>query len=107
MGAYRQALQQLRPTSKISFSSDVENYDTLVWKDPTCQPPTREEVEARVVELQPAWDQWAIDRRASYPTIEEQLDMLWHTVNSGQHILPGCAWFETIKRIKQSTPKPE
>ena len=107
MGVYRQALEQLRPTSKISFSSSDENYETLRWKDPDTQPPTKDEVEALVTQLQPAWDQWEADRKAAYPSIENQLDMLWHTINNGQHLLPGCTWFETIKHVKTSTPKPE
>jgi hypothetical protein len=105
MGAYRQALEQLRPNSKISFSGE-ESYENLHWKDPNIDPPTKEEVEALVATLKPAWDQWEQDRKAAYPSVEEQLDLLWHTINGGQHVLPGCTWFEKIKQAKASTPKP-
>jgi len=106
MGVYRQALEQLRPTSRIAFTSDLESYETIHWKDPNATKPTKEEVEALVAILKPNWDQWEDDRRGAYPSIEEQLDMLWHTVNSGQQILPGCLWHEKIRQAKASTPKP-
>jgi hypothetical protein len=105
MGVYRQALEQLRPNSKISFNGP-ESYETIHWKDTENAIPSKDEVEALVAELKPAWDQWEADRKAAYPTVEEQLDLLWHTINSGQHLLPGCAWFERIKQVKNSTPKP-
>jgi hypothetical protein len=107
MGTYRQALQQLRPNSRITFYSADENYETLHWKDSNIDPPTKEEVEELVAELQPEWDQWKIDRPAAYPTVEEQLDMLWHMVNRGEHIVKGSTWFEAVKRAKESTPRPD
>ena len=107
MGVYRQALQLLRPTSKISFTSSVESYETLHWKDSDTNPPSKEEVEELVAVLQSAWDQWAEDRASAYPTVEEQLDLLWHTINNGEQLLKGCNWFEQIRRAKASTPKPE
>lgn len=106
MGVYRQALEQLRPNSRISFTSNIENYETLHWKDASIDPPSKEETEALVAELQPQWDQWLANRQTAYPSVEEQLDLLWHTINSGQQLLPGCAWYECIRQAKASTPKP-
>lgn len=106
MGAYRQAFQQLAPGAKISFSG-LESYETINWKLTTVEKPTKEAVESLVAELQPLWDQWETDRKSAYPSVEEQLDLLWHTVASGQAILPGCAWFERIRQAKNNTPKPE
>jgi hypothetical protein len=107
MGVYRQALQQLRPNSRITFTSMEENYETLHWKDKTIEAPTKEEVEALVAELKPAWDKWAEDRPAAYPTVEDQLDMLWHMVNRGEQIVKGSVWHEAVRRAKANTPKPE
>ena len=106
MGVYRQVLQQLRPNSRITFNSMEENYETLHWKDSEVAPPTKEEVEALVAELQPEWDQWTEERKTAYPTIEDQLDMLWHMVNRGEQIVKGSVWFEAVRRAKESTPKP-
>lgn len=44
-------------------------------------------------------------RRAQYPSIEDQLDMLWHAMNSDEtkRLEP---FYTTIKIIKDSLPKP-
>ena len=44
-------------------------------------------------------------RRAAYPSVQEQLDMLWHAMNDG--IMPGkdSEWFKTISDIKEMNPK--
>ena len=42
-------------------------------------------------------------RKRKYPKVEEQLDMIWHTINSNLilKILFGkTKWFTTIKSIK-------
>lgn len=43
-------------------------------------------------------------RKAAYPPLEEQLDMLWHAMDQGE-IPPAREWYETIKRIKENAPK--
>jgi len=106
MGAYRQAFQQLAPGAKISFSGP-ESYETIHWKSKTISKPTKEAVEALVAKLQPAWDKWEADRKAAYPSVEEQLDLLWHTLNRGEHFVRGNSWHDTISKIKANTPKPE
>jgi hypothetical protein len=49
-----------------------------------------------------------IVREKQYPKIVDQLDLLWHDINNG--ILGEGAkestWFNTIKEIKDNTPKP-
>jgi len=45
------------------------------------------------------------ERRAmSYPSVEDQLDMFWHAMNSGQmpKIQP---FFDQIKSVKEQYPK--
>ena len=45
-------------------------------------------------------------RRFNYPSISEQLDALWHDMNSGS--IPGkesSNWFKSIKDIKEMYPK--
>lgn len=46
------------------------------------------------------------ERRAiEYPPVEDQLDMLWHAMDSGQ-ILKVQPFYDEIKRIKERFPKP-
>ena len=54
-------------------------------------------------EFTPAYD---IERRFNYPPIVEQLDQLWHDMNSGT--IPGkesSNWFNVIKDVKEMYPK--
>jgi hypothetical protein len=48
------------------------------------------------------------ERRMSYPGAGDQFDHLWHDMDQG--IIPGkesSAWYQAIKAIKDSIPKPE
>ena len=45
-------------------------------------------------------------RRVNYPSVQEQLDMLWHMVDQG--VIPGkesSVWYATIKQVKEDLPK--
>lgn len=43
-------------------------------------------------------------RAAEYPSVEEQLDMLWHAMNEGR--TPKAEpFFSTLQQIKQKHPK--
>lgn len=49
-------------------------------------------------------------RAKEYPSVEEQLDMLWHELNINGAIsnsVEGGGWFLFIKNIKDAYPKPE
>lgn len=45
-------------------------------------------------------------RRAAYPPIGEQLDMLWHAMDEG--VLPVAEpWYSVIKAVKRRYPDPD
>jgi len=64
-------------------------------------PPTEEEIQAKIVELQAAYDskQYQRDRASAYPSTADQLDMLYHQGIEG--------WKAEIKKVKDAHPKPE
>jgi hypothetical protein len=45
-------------------------------------------------------------RMHAYPMFGEQLDMLWHELNTSGSISTDGNWFNTIKDIKDQYPKP-
>lgn len=50
--------------------------------------------------------QYSVDRKASYPSIGDQLDMLWHAMDDG--LLPkDNDFYGAIKKIKEVHPKPQ
>jgi phosphoenolpyruvate carboxylase len=63
----------------------------------------RMEVERQYHEaVQPAYD-----RENSYPPLSEQLDMLWHDMDTGIIKVDkrkANTWYKTIKKAKESTP---
>jgi len=50
---------------------------------------------------------YAEKRRSEYPTVEEQLDMIYHEIAAQGAIGSTGAWFAARKAIKDKYPKPE
>ena len=49
---------------------------------------------------------YEIERRFNYPTISEQLDALWHDMESGKIAGKGKSeWYNKILEVKQQYPK--
>ena len=61
-------------------------------------------VSKKLAELQLEWDsiKYQRDRATSYPSIQEQLDMLYWDRKNGTK-----TWEESIDKVKADNPKPE
>lgn len=93
------ALLSLRPGCLFSLMGN--EYSGLSWSDENELPaPSEEEVYQECVRLQQEWEnnQYQRDRALAYPSIEDQLDLLYH---GGLD-----AWREEINKIKEQYPKP-
>ena len=73
----------------------------VVWRDENIKQPTEKEINDKIAELQADYDskQYQRDRAVAYPSIEDQLDMLYHQGIEG--------WKTEIKKVKDAHPKPE
>ena len=93
------ALISLCPGSQWALNGD--DYAGLDWRDPTRSAPSRAECEAEMVRLKKLYDDqnYARQRRAEYPKIEDQLDTLFHGGFD--------AWHAEIAAIKAKYPKPD
>jgi hypothetical protein len=92
------ALQILRPGA--SWSILGEDYENLVWSDENeLPPPTEEEINQEIERLQAEYEynQYQRDRASAYPSIEEQLDTLYHQGYDG--------WKASIDEVKNKYPK--
>jgi hypothetical protein len=49
--------------------------------------------------------QYQRDRQQNFPSIGNQLDMLWHELNTSGSISADGTWFNQIKSIKDEYPK--
>lgn len=99
-----QALMNLRPGAR--WSCMYGEYRGLEWLDTEQSKPTQEEVEVEVARLQADWDrrEYQRVRAEQYPSIAEQLDMLWHAMDTGA--LPRVdSFYSAIKAVKDANPK--
>ena len=46
------------------------------------------------------------DRRAAYPDLAEQFDLLYHDMTAGKGDKDG-EWYKTVAKVKSDNPKPE
>jgi hypothetical protein len=94
-----QAILSLRPGASWSISGD--DYETLWWSDENdLPPPTEEEVQVEIERLQVEYNnnQYQRDRASAYPSIEDQLDTLYHQGYDG--------WKAIVDEVKNQYPKP-
>ncbi len=91
------ALKALNPNAQFAVYGD----GTIDWLSPDIKQPSEEEIQAKLSELQAEYDskQYQRDRVISYPSIQDQLDMLYHQGIDG--------WKAEIKKVKDAHPKPE
>jgi hypothetical protein len=81
------------------------DYDTIVLQDGVSVP-SREDfdrVKAEVEQLSLSL-QYQTQRAPEYPDVKDQLDMLWHGMDSGEFPKVN-SFYEAIKSIKDKYPK--
>jgi hypothetical protein len=96
------ALQELRP--KASWSLNGNEYENLVWTDEEQTKPTQQEVEDKIAELLEDFQSKEYQRERVYPSIGDQLDMLWHAIDNGT-LNKTSDFYTTIKAVKDANPK--
>lgn len=72
------------------------DYEQLVWESETFAKPSKEEFDLAVHMAKSL--KYRDERRAAYPSIDEQLDILFHNGYEG--------WKELIQAVKDQFPKP-
>jgi len=89
------AIQSLYPNAQW-----VLRGDTLEWMDTEQTQPTEAEILTEIARLQADYDskEYQRQRAAAYPSIADQLDLLYH---GGMD-----AWKAAIETVKQEYPKP-
>ena len=93
-----EAIIAINPNAAFSCSPADNKYEHIVWRDGT-SPISKEDVEAKLSELQAEYDakQYQRDRAEEYPTWQDQLDDIYHNGID--------AWKATIKATKDKYPK--
>jgi hypothetical protein len=95
-----EAINSIRPRARWNLIG--ESYEGLEWLDQTQTKPTESEIEAEITRLQAEYEakQYQRDRAIAYPTIQEQLDLLyWDKINGTDN------WEQAIAAVKAEYPK--
>lgn len=94
-----EALISLRPGAQWTLNGDT--YEGLTWFDENeLPPPTEEEINQEIERLQKEYEnnQYQRDRATAYPSIQDQLDTLYHQGYDG--------WKAMVDEVKNKYPKP-
>lgn len=94
-----EAARQLDPEAELSIMGDK-----IIWIKPEVAPINNEELLKRAKELF-LKQEYKNTRKQKYPKIEEQLDMLWHSIDQGS-LNKESEFYTTIKAVKDEFPKP-
>ena len=91
------AIIALDPDAVVSVNG--ESFDSITWHDGNPNNITNEQITAKQAELKTAYEnnKYQRDRKKEYPSIEDQLDDLYHNGIDG--------WKTTIKAVKDKYPK--
>jgi hypothetical protein len=97
------AILKINPNAEVNVSGDDIN--TIVWLNGTTPIP-KADIEAKMVELQADYDAKQYQRDRVYPSIGEQLDMLWHSIDQNPALKSQYFdFYEAIKAVKVKNPK--
>ena len=116
---YSDALRSLVPKAKLSIMN--EDYDTLNWDESnTDTKPTKAELDTEIARLDAEYLAKRYQRQrtndvserfsgiqTSYPKLEEQLDQLFHDIESGKFgdTAKTGNWYVGISSVKNTFPK--
>ena len=96
------AILAINPDAKVSVNA--EDFEQITWLHGTT-PISNEDILAKQAELKVAYDakQYQRDRvgEDGYPSIGDQLDMLWHDKKDGT-----TTWEDAVQAVKDAHPKP-
>ena len=98
------AIVALRPNS--SFSLMADDYSTMNWNDSENAVPSEADINAKLAELTTAYNAktYQHDRVAEYPSVQEQLDLLYKDMLADKGDKTGD-WFAAVKKVKDDNPK--
>lgn len=104
---YYAAIKEAYPgitDSEFKLSDDGSGVYISEWTYQEAQIPNLSNLNARARELENLAKVQA-QRKTDYPAIGEQLDMLYHAMDSGE-IPKATDWYDAIKAVKDAHPKP-
>jgi len=104
---YGHALRSLYDgTEAVWILRGTDSLDGLEWSGPVARP-TKAALDTELARLQAEYDakEYQREREPEYPSIKEQLDMLWHAIDEDA-LNKTSDFYTALKSIKDQYPKP-
>ena len=93
----------INPNAEVSVTGN--NINVIEWHNGTAPIP-KADIEAKMVEVQADYDAKQYQRDRVYPSIGDQLDMLWHSIDQNPSLKSQYFdFYEAIKAVKVKHPK--
>ena len=99
------AILKINPNAVVTVRGNDINTCEIEWHNGTTPIPVAD-IEAKMVEVQAEYDANQYQRDRVYPSIGDQLDMLWHSIDQNPKLKSEYfEFYEAIKAIKVKHPK--
>ena len=96
---------KINPNAQLTIIGEDIDTCEIEWKNGTTPIP-KADIEAKMVELQAEYDANQYQRNRVYPSIGDQLDMLWHSIDKDPELKTKYFdFYEAIKAVKVKHPK--
>jgi len=100
---YAKAIKSINVNAEFKIID--ENLNNIEWLNGTT-PISVSDIQAKMVEVQAEYDANQYQRDRVYPSIGDQLDMLWHTMDHNTELQHQFYdFYQTIKKVKVAHPK--
>ena len=97
------AIKKINPNAEYVVRANDINQ--ITWLNGTTPIP-KADIEAKMVEVQAEYDANQYQRDRVYPSIGDQLDMLWHSIDQNPKLKSEYfEFYEAIKAVKVKHPK--
>ena len=99
------AIKKINPNAEVIIRGEDINTCEIEWHNGTTPIP-KADIEAKMVEVQAEYDANQYQRDRVYPSIGDQLDMLWHSIDQNPKLKSEYfEFYEAIKAVKVKHPK--
>ena len=101
---FGEAKANWRDLAVAQIRGQVLRGEEIEWLDTIQTQPTNEEIATELARLQEEYDNNEYQRLRQYPTIGDQLDMLWHAIDTNS-LNKTSDFYTAIKAVKDAYPK--
>jgi hypothetical protein len=101
-----EVLQLIRPGSSYTWIGSLSTVtaNDINWLDTHSTKPTQQEIDDGLVAYEQILRDTEYQRLRQYPSIGDQLDMLWHAIDNGT-LNKTSDFYTAIKAVKDAHPK--